>query len=64
MMHFQQLTRSLFLNLHGQNVHKQQRQLSKFLLRYQQFLLMHTAGSARETWTGAAADGVRCVSVR
>jgi hypothetical protein len=23
-----------------------------------------TAGSARETWTGAAADGVRCARVR
>ena len=25
-----------FLTLHGQNVHRQQRQLSKFLMRYQQ----------------------------
>jgi hypothetical protein len=36
-MRFQKLTRSLFLNLHGHNVHRQQRQLSKFLMRYQQF---------------------------
>ena len=30
------LTRNLFLTLHGHNVHRQQRQLSKFLMRYQQ----------------------------
>ena len=34
---FQKLTRNLFLTLHGHNVHRQQRQLSKFLMRYQQF---------------------------
>jgi hypothetical protein len=27
---FQKLTRNVFLTLHGQNVHRQQRQLSKF----------------------------------
>ena len=37
MVRFQKLTRNLFLALHGQNVHRQQRQLSKFLMRYQQF---------------------------
>ena len=37
MKRFQKLTRNLFLTLHGQNVHRQQRQLSKFLMRYQQF---------------------------
>ena len=31
------LTRNLFLTLHGHNVHCQQQQLSKFLMRYQQF---------------------------
>jgi hypothetical protein len=30
---FQKLTRNLFLTFHGNNVHRQQRQLSKFLLR-------------------------------
>jgi hypothetical protein len=30
MMRFQKLTTNLFLTLHGQNVHRQQRQLSKF----------------------------------
>jgi hypothetical protein len=34
---FQKLTRNLFLTLHGQIVHRQQRQLSKFLMRHQQF---------------------------
>jgi len=37
MARFQKLTRNLFLILHGQNVHRQQRQLSEFLMRYQQF---------------------------
>ena len=36
MVRFQKLTRNLFLTLHGQNVHRQERQLSKFLMRYQQ----------------------------
>jgi hypothetical protein len=35
MVQFQKLTRNLFLTLHGHNVHRQQRQLSKFLVRYQ-----------------------------
>ena len=37
MVRFQKLTRNLFLTLHGHNVHRQQRQLSKSLMRYQQF---------------------------
>jgi hypothetical protein len=37
MAQFQKLTRNLFLNLHGQNIHRQHRLLSKFLIRYQQF---------------------------
>jgi hypothetical protein len=123
---FQKLTRNLFLTLHGHDLHRQQRQLSKFLMRYQQFashaycgdagpvlnhhawcvyskscctkLTLHcnhrrghlktehteslfllrrhlrnwpcsklekrTAGSAWETWTVAAAEGVRCARVR
>jgi hypothetical protein len=36
MVPFQKLTRDLFLTLHGHNVHHQQRQLSKFLVHYQQ----------------------------
>ena len=41
-----QLTRNLFLTLHGHNVRRQQQQLSKFLMRYQQF--------ATEAYYGAA----------
>ena len=37
MVQFQKLKRNLFLTLHGHNVHRQQGQLSKFLMRYQQF---------------------------
>ena len=37
MVPFQKLTRNLFLTLHGHNIHCQQRQLSKFLIRYEQF---------------------------
>ena len=37
MVWFQKLTRNLFLTLLGHNVHRQQRQLSKFIMRYQQF---------------------------
>jgi hypothetical protein len=37
MVQFQKLTRNLFLTLHGHNIHCQQKQLSKLLLRYQQF---------------------------
>ena len=33
MVRFQKLTRNLFLALHGHNVHSQQRQMSKFLMR-------------------------------
>ena len=34
---FQKVTMNLFLTLHGHNLNRQQRQLSKFLMRYQQF---------------------------
>ena len=45
-LQFQKLTINLFLTLHGQNVHRQRRQLSKFLMRYQHF--------ASHTYCGAA----------
>ena len=103
---FQKVTRNLFLILHGNNVHRQQRQLSNFLMRYQQFASHAYCGAggpvskmasqqekafcvlrfevsrsvitvqrefraARfrkdapwETWTVAAADGVRFARVR
>jgi hypothetical protein len=31
------VNKKLFLTLHGHNIHRQERQLSKFLMRYQQF---------------------------
>ena len=37
MAQFQKLTRNLFLTLHWHNIQRQQRQLSKFLMGYQQF---------------------------
>ena len=43
---FQKLTRNLFVTLHGHNVHRQQRQLSKFLMRYQQFASHAYCGAA------------------
>jgi len=43
---FQKLTWNLFLTLHRHNVHRQQRQLSKCVMRYQQF--------ARHAYYGAA----------
>jgi hypothetical protein len=46
MVQFQKLTRILFLTLHGHNVHRQQRQLSKFLMRYQQFASHAYCGAA------------------
>jgi hypothetical protein len=46
MVRFQKLTRNLFLTLHGHNVQRQQRQLSKFLLRFQQFASHAYCGAA------------------
>ena len=46
MVRFQKLTRNLFLTLHGHNIHRQQRQLSKFLIRYQQFASHACCGAA------------------
>ena len=46
MVQFQKLTRNLFLTLHGHNVRSQQRQLSKFLMRYQQFAFHAYCGAA------------------
>ena len=43
---FQKLTRNLFLTLHGHNVHRQQQQLSKFLISYQQFASHAYCGAA------------------
>ena len=46
MVRFQKLIRNLFLTLHGHNVHRQQHQLPKFLMRYQQFASHAYCGTA------------------
>ena len=46
MVQFKKLTRNLLLTLHGHNVHRQQRQLCKFLMRYQQFAFHAYYGAA------------------
>jgi len=46
MVRFQKLTRDLFLTLHWHKIHRQQRQLSKFLMRYQQFTSHAYCGAA------------------
>jgi len=46
MVRFQKLTRNLFLNLHGHNPHRQQQQLFKFLMPYQQFASHAYCGAA------------------
>jgi hypothetical protein len=46
MVQFQKLTRNLFLTLHGHNIHCHQWQLSKFLMRYQQFASYAYCGAA------------------
>ena len=46
MVRFQKLTRNLFLTLHGYILYRQQRRLSKFLIRYQQFASHAYCGAA------------------
>jgi hypothetical protein len=46
MVQFQKLTRNLFLTLHGHNVHRQQRQLSEFIMCHQQFDSHANCGAA------------------
>ena len=59
MVRFQKLTRNLFLTLHGHNVHRQQRQLSKFLMRYQQFASHAYCGASFQDGV-AAGKGFLC----
>ena len=56
MVRFQNLTRNLFLTLHGHNVHRQQRQLSKFLIRYQQFVSHAYCGASFQDGVAAGKD--------
>jgi hypothetical protein len=46
MVQFKKLTVDLFLASRGHNVHRQQRQLSKFSTRYQQFASLAYCGAA------------------
>jgi hypothetical protein len=43
---FQKLIKYLLLTLHWHNIHCQQRELSKFLMRYQQFASHAYCGAA------------------
>ena len=45
-LRLQKWTRNLFLTLHRHNAHRQQQQLSKFLMRYQQFASHAYCGAA------------------
>ena len=56
---FQKLTRNLFLTLHGHNVHRQQQQLSKFLMRCQQFVSHAYCGASFQDGV-AAGKGFLC----
>jgi len=62
MVRFQKLTKKLFLTLHGHNIHRQQRQLSKFLMRYQQFASHAYCGASFQDGV-AAEKGFLCCSV-
>jgi hypothetical protein len=46
MVKFQKLIKNVFLTLHGHDIHCQQWDLSKFLLRYQQFASHAYCGAA------------------
>jgi hypothetical protein len=46
MAQFQKLTRNVFFTLQRHNIYRQQRQLSKFLMRYQQFVSHASCGAA------------------
>jgi hypothetical protein len=54
MVQFKKLTRNLFFTLYGQNVHRQQRQLSKFLMCYQQFASHAYCGATRPVYKMAS----------
>ena len=59
MVRFQKLTRNLFLTLHGRDVHRQQRQLSKFLMLCQQFASHAYCGASFQDGV-AAGKGFLC----
>jgi hypothetical protein len=55
MVQFQKLTRTLFLTLHGHKAYRQQWQLSKFFMHYQQFASHAYCGVAASFQDGVAA---------
>jgi len=59
MVRVQKLTRNLLLTLHGHNLHRQQQQLSKFLMRYQQFASPAYCGAGFQDGV-AAGKGFLC----
>jgi len=62
MLRFQKFTKNLFLNLQGHNVHRQQQQLSKFLMRYKQFASRAYCGASGPSSKMASEQGkVFCV---
>jgi hypothetical protein len=59
MVRFQKLLKNVFLILHGHNIYWQQRELSKFLMRYQQFDSHAYCGASFQDGV-AAAEGFLC----
>ena len=59
MARFQKITRNLFLTLHRHDVHRQQRQLSKFLMRYHQLASHAYCGASFQDGV-AAGKGFLC----
>jgi hypothetical protein len=59
MVQFPQLTRNVFFTLHGHIAHRQQVQLSKFLMRYQQFAFHPYCGASFQDGV-AAGKGFLC----
>jgi hypothetical protein len=60
MVQFQKLTRNLFLTLHEHNVHRQQQELSTFLMHYQQLASAYCGASFKDGVT--AGKGFLCAS--
>ena len=61
MVQFQKLTRNLFLTLHGQNVHRQQWQLSKFRMHYRQFAFHAYCGATSVSKMAPQQEKAFCV---
>jgi hypothetical protein len=59
MVRFQTLITNIILTRHGHNRHCQQRELSKFLLRYQQFAFYAYCGASFKDGV-AAGEGFLC----